>query len=188
LLSDGKPNYSTAKRLKYMGFFSRKEKHVCPDGTVRYTHRNADAAFPLYIANTDKKSSGELKGLKGISTKISKEDKTKIQETLYALDDFNNTLMLKFRSAYVLFETNPCAGYQTFSDEILKINSDHQKMLVLKTKISLYVGMSGNLPFEVLSNGILKLMEDYNVAEYSSTAIHENRDLMKKLKNQNDEG
>jgi hypothetical protein len=171
-----------------MGFFSRKEKHICPDGTVRYTHKNVDAAFPLFIANADKKSSGELKGLKGISTKFSKENKTKIQETIYALDDLNNTLMLKFRSAYVLYEANPCAGYQTFSSEILKINDDHQKMIVLKTKISVFVSMSGDIPFEVLSNGILKLMEDYNLVEYSSTAIHENRDLMKKLKNQNDEG
>jgi hypothetical protein len=167
--------------------FSKTFKHRCPDGTIRIIHRNVDTAFPLFIETANNKTNINLDGIKGFKGKIKNDYKTKIEGVLYELNEMNSSLMMKFRSAYILFQSNPCSSYEIFTSEIMKINSEHQNLMVLRTKIKGLIDLAGNNSIEEksLSSGILKLIEEYKAPEKAKDEIKKNRKLMAKLMKSN---
>jgi len=168
--------------------FSKTYKHKCPDGTIRIIHRNVDNAFPLFIQTAKSKTNADIQGIKGVKGRLSTEHQTKIEGVLYELNEMNSSLMMKFRSAYILFQSNPCGSHETFSVEILKINNEHHSMMILRTKIKGLLDLAGNNNIEALSvyKGILKLIEDFKASETAVIEIEANRDLMRNLMEDND--
>jgi hypothetical protein len=163
-------------------FWSKTYTHTCPDGSTRIIHRNIDKAFPLHIQTADHKTNFDFKGIKGLKGKLSRDYKSKIEGVLFELNDLNSSLMMKFRSAYVLLQTNPCGGYEIFSNEILKINNEHHDMLVLRTKIKGLIDLAGDNKVQALElyNGIVKLIDDFKAPATASLEIEFIRGLMQK--------
>jgi len=168
--------------------FSKTYKLRCPDGSIRIVHRNVDTACPLYIKSFQNKLKTEINLLKRIKGKISNDYQTKIEGVLVELNEMNGYLMMKYRSAYLLYQANPCQGYGSYSNETLKINDEHHKLMVLKSKIKGLIDLTGNNNIEALSlyKGMLKLIEDYKVVDTAIEEIEANRNIMKNLKGNKD--
>ena len=115
--------------------FWKTYKVRCPDGSLKTVYRNIDDAFPLYIpgwkagvaatAKVGGKGSGELKG----------EYAAAMQGMLVALDEFNRGLMMKFRSAYVVYKSDPCCDNGFLQREVEKALDDHRRLQAAKMQL-----------------------------------------------------
>lgn len=169
-------------------FWSTTYERKCPDGNTRIIHKKIDTAFPLFIKGNNSKTSVDLDALKKVKGKLSHEHQSKLDGTLFELNEMNNTLMMKFRSAYSLFQANPCGGYDRFANEILKINNEHHRLSLIKTKMKMVVDMANSISPELMFKQIISILDEAFVVETATIEIEANRNLMKNIKDQNHGG
>ena len=104
--------------------------HVrCPDGTTRTVYRKIDDAFPLYVQGSDTKVSAGVKdGVGAISGNVNAEHQSKVENLLVAIDSKNNSLMVKFRAAYLVYMTNPCGQSEYFANQVKHLSEIHDRL------------------------------------------------------------
>ncbi len=128
----------------YIFFWTKTYLHRCPDGTIHRLYKNPDKAFPLALTDSKKHYEGVLKGLEGISeigAKIINENN--LSSLFLQIDKSNNSMMPKFRSAYMLYISEPCKGYKHYVRMTDEIHKEHKKLQRLLAKIEGLVNLAG---------------------------------------------
>ena len=128
--------------------FAKSYEKKCPDGTTKTVYKKVEDAFPLSINGYEAKISSKLKLELLEDVDLSGNLKTKVDGLLYGLDDINNGLMMQFRSAYVGYQTDPCANNEYLLIEIKKINEEQRRLRALKMQIRGFVEMLKSKPAE----------------------------------------
>ena len=115
--------------------FSKTYKHKCPDGTTKIVYKNINDAFPLFIPGWEGKATNNAKAIEGVSVSMDAEYATKIQGLLYDLNEWNQSLMMTFRSAYAHFQSDPCSNNAFFQRQVEKIIDDQHRLTTLDVQI-----------------------------------------------------
>lgn len=121
--------------------FSKSYEENCKDGSRKTVYKKVEDAFPLSINGYEANISSKIKSELLQDAELGGSYKTKVEGLLYGLDDINNGLMISFRSAYVGYQTDPCANNGFLLDEIRKINEEQRRLRALKMQIRGYVEM-----------------------------------------------
>jgi hypothetical protein len=109
--------------------FGKTYRVKCPDGTTRIVYKNIDDALPLGLRSTKNKyAAGAKDGLGAMSANINGEHSSKIENLLVAIDSKNNSLIMKFRAAYVAYTTNPCGQSDNFASQVKQLNEMHDRL------------------------------------------------------------
>lgn len=126
--------------------FSKMREVKCPDGSTEFVRDLSDAA-PHFIPGYKADVSGDIKGLEQITGSAKVAVENKVQGLLIGLNERNEGLMLNFRVAYSHYETNPCKNRDQFGAHINRLIDEQNRLLALKTRISLYIEFLSHRPF-----------------------------------------
>ena len=100
--------------------YSKTYKHKCPDETIKIVYKNIDDAFPLFIPGWEGKVKNNVKAIESISVSMDADYATKIQGLLYDLNEFNQSLVMNFRTIYAYFQSDPCSNNNFFQRQIYR--------------------------------------------------------------------
>jgi hypothetical protein len=138
--------------------FGRTYSVRCPDGTTKRVYRDVDAAFPLYIKGWEGSLSaagsafatgdGELKGVYA----------SKIQGLLFGLDELTQTVMINFRSVYMVYASDPCSQSGFLAREVEKLVAEQQRLSRLRIQVRALLELAKNQPTDTVA--ILTLFKD----------------------------
>lgn len=127
--------------MRYWVPFTKTYNKKCKDGSTRLVYRNIDSAFPLFVQGWDGSLSASIKAEQNIDATLKGEVKTKIDNILVALDQHNNSLMMDFRAAYLIYSSEPCEKLdylQRMVDKIIsRRNFIRDRKLMLDSLIAL---------------------------------------------------
>ena len=93
----------------------------CPDGTTRIVHKRVDDAFPIHFKNVYSNLKAAFQAIEKVKGEISSDFSSQIQDILIKLDQINLSMQGQFRSAYVVYQSDPCSKIDYLADEIKKI-------------------------------------------------------------------
>ena len=92
-------------------------------------HRKIDDAFPLNLRSSQSKFAARgSDGLGVLSASVSGEHASRVETLLVAIDSKNNTLMAKFRAAYLVYTTNPCCRDEYFANQVKQLCEMHDRL------------------------------------------------------------
>jgi hypothetical protein len=124
-----------------------KSYHIkCGNGSIKTIYKKADDAFPLFISGYEGNISAKVNSELLKESELTANTKSKVDTLLYGLDDINNGLMMSFRSAYIGYQTDPCANNGFLLDQITKINEEQRRLRALKMQIVGYVELAKSNP------------------------------------------
>lgn len=123
-------------------FISKTYRHKCPNGAVKIVYRSIDDAFPLFLPGWQAKIAADIKVPEVGAAGVKADCVTKIDGLLFNLDELNNSLMMKFRGAYVAFQTDPCANSGALQHQVQTISNQHHQLLVVKIQIQAFVELA----------------------------------------------
>lgn len=165
--------------------FSNTYKHTCTDGTVRFIHKNVDKAFPLALKEQQKKFNADLEAQQQINLSLNSDYTEKIQGLLFSISEQNQSLMMTLRSAYIGFQTNPCAGDGFFQRQVARVNEEQHRLMELKTQITGLIAIAKEFPNN--SEKVLSLYLDIvgkiggkGIADAAIAEIEANRNIAQK--------
>lgn len=121
--------------MKFKWLYPKTYKYKCPDGTTKIVYRNIDDAFPLFIPGWEGKVKNNVKAIESISVSMDADYATKIQGLLYDLNEFNQSLVMNFRTIYAYFQSDPCSNNNFFQRQIEKIVDEQHKLTNLNVQI-----------------------------------------------------
>jgi hypothetical protein len=105
-------------------------------------YRNVDDLFPLEIRTSNSSYLAGLRDVTGmISAEIKAENRTFVRTVLFDIDAKNNTFMLKQRSAYAFYTTNPCARSDDYAAEVRSLNEMHDRLTVFEHEVGALIAM-----------------------------------------------
>jgi hypothetical protein len=131
----------------------------CPDGTTRTVHRKIDDAFPLNIQASQGRFSAAVRDGAGVvSANIQAEHRSKVEQLLVEIDSKNNTLMVKFRAAYLVYMTNPCAKGEYLADRVAQLITMHDRLTEAELSTQGLIALIKSSPNE--TEAILKLFRE----------------------------
>lgn len=85
-----------------------KQRRVkCHDGRTQWIFRNPEDAFPLQLTGFKAGIKADLKALQEVAATLSGEYVQQLQGLLYSLDNQNQSLMMSFRTYYIVYAANP---------------------------------------------------------------------------------
>jgi len=116
--------------------FSKTYKVKGPNGRIKRVYRDVNDAFPLYIKGWKANLEAAGKVLDKASGDIKAEYATAIHGLLFSLDELNNVLMMKFRVAYVYYQSDPFENSGFFERAIGKILDGHGRLKAHSLKIN----------------------------------------------------
>jgi hypothetical protein len=167
----GVPFTHTATRLVYTAPINKKAPYTvrppwsrtyqvkCPDGTTRTVYRKIEDAFPLDLRASQTAFSAKAgDALGAMSANIEGEHRDKVEHLLVAIDSKNNTLMVKFRAAYTVFETNPCANDQYLADQVKQLIEMHDRLTEVELGTQSLIALINTKPTE--TEAILHLFRE----------------------------
>jgi len=164
----------------------------CCDNTNKIVHKKIETAFPLALSSFDAKASIGVTSEFIEEAKASGSLKTQIEGLLFQLDEFNNSLMMKFRAAYVGYQSDPCSNNQYFLSRIEIISEREEFFTMLKMQGKLFIELAKNSPdnSELITEKYNELISKFN-SEYlnsseASKAIEASKKALGKMK-ENDE-
>lgn len=177
----------------YIFFWTKTYKHKCPDGTIYEVYRNPNNAFPLALTVSKKQYEAVLKGLQGISEVGAKViNESNVNGLFVQIDKSNSSMMPKFRSAYEIFKTQPCKGYEKFVQMVEKIHNEHERLqnLIIKIEglVSLATLAQNDKDHKNLVNLYASLVDELGgsgVPVVATYQIEESRELVRGMLKQN---
>lgn len=126
--------------------FAKTYKLTCPDKSVRIIYKNVNDAFPLFIEGWEANLAGKVKEESGIEANIVGEYKTKIDGILVALDQFNSSIMMDFRVAYVIFTGDPCRAIDRFERMVQNVMEKRDFIRELKILLDSLITLAREQP------------------------------------------
>lgn len=119
-----------------LGWILGKSYRVkCPDGSTKTVYRNVNDAFPLSIDGWKGDLAAEAKGVAGEAAKIKGAYATKVQGLLFGLDELTQTLVLNYRSVYMVYVSDPCGNAGFFQREVQKLVAEQQRIARLRIQV-----------------------------------------------------
>jgi hypothetical protein len=109
------------KRIDWL--WNRTRTVTCPDGTHREVYKNIDNIFPIYLKEFKASSSATIKAANDIGGEAAAQYEDRIAELLFRIDDYNKSSQNQLRSAYVIYEANPCEELPYLKRTIEEINA-----------------------------------------------------------------
>jgi hypothetical protein len=125
----------TGYYLKMRWPFSRTYKVRCPDGSEKVVYKNIDDAFPLFLPGFKASLDGGTKIPATANAEIRAVYESKIQGLLFGLEELNQDLMMKFRSAYVVYQSDPCGGHHFLQRQIELILHEQSRFKRVRLQI-----------------------------------------------------
>lgn len=108
----------------------------CPDGTLRTVYRDIDDACPLFIPGWKADVTAEIMGTSKLTGQAKAKYETQIHGLLFNLNEQNQSLMMSFRTVYLVFATNPCGNDEFFHREIEKLLDEQRRISALRIQIA----------------------------------------------------
>jgi hypothetical protein len=161
----------------------------CPDGSTRAVMYNIDDAFPLHISTeSSRKEGGASASLEGpqLTAQAKTEYETKVQSLIFALDEKNQSLMMSFRSVYMVFVSNPCANSDYLKREVEKLLDEQRSITRLRTRIRGLIDLVNSSPkdTQIILDTFKEIsgdLGDGGIAEAAKIEIVETRRIAKAL-------
>ena len=132
-----------------MGFFAFLSKHrrvECPDGTIKYIHKDVNSAIPTYVTEYDAKLFSRIGSEMQSDLTIRGEYKTRIHDLLNSRSEQYAALIHEFRVLYEAFSTDPCSYSDYFLDEVKRILAIHRALRVQNSNIQAYIDLVRSHP------------------------------------------
>jgi len=126
--------------------FEKSYEVRCKNGSIKTIYKKVEDAFPLSISGYEGNISANVKSELLEEGGLDANFKSKVDGLLYGLDEINNGLMMSFRSAYIGYQTDPCANNDFLLDQITKINEEQRRLRALKMQIRGYVELAKSNP------------------------------------------
>jgi hypothetical protein len=127
-------------------FFSKTYRIKCPDGTIKSYVKDIDKAFPLSLKDTQAKIDSAVSLQKEATANLNVQYASKIQGLLFSISEQNKSLMLQYRSAYFIFQTDPCSNNSFLIRQFEHVNSEQQNLMELKTKLEALINLAETFP------------------------------------------
>jgi len=100
------------------------------------------------------------------------------------LDDLNKDLLLRFRGAYIAYQSDPCAGHEFLLREVAKLLDEQQRLLRLRLQIDGLINLvksgKGNNEFLNLYQKIVYQIGGAPSIEAAVAEVKQNADEAKK--------
>jgi hypothetical protein len=149
--------------------FSKTYDVKCCDGTTKTVHKDIKNAFPLALTGFDAKASVGLTTESIKKAELSGSVQTKVEGLLFQLDEFNNSLVIKFRAAYEGYKSDPCSNNQFLLNQITTISERQEFFGLLKMQCRGFIELAKANPEDS------KLItEKYNqvICEFNSNSMN----------------
>jgi hypothetical protein len=130
----------------------------CPDRTVKEVYRDVDAAFPLYIKGWEGNMSASGSVVTSGSAELKGAYASKIQGLLFGLDELTQTVMINFRSVYMVYKSDPCTQAGFMAREVEKLVAEQQRLSRLRIQVRALLELAKNRPTDTVA--ILSLFKD----------------------------
>jgi len=166
--------------------FWKTYKVRCPDGTVKTVYRQIEDAFPLYIPGWEGKININLAALQNLPADLGAEYATKIQGLLYSLDDLNQSLMMSFLGAYMVYKSDPCKKAEFFEKQVEELIKEQHRLRTLKMQIQGLISLAevhrnASDQFIQAFKEIVNQLGGASIVEAASIEIVETRNIAKKM-------
>lgn len=122
--------------------FSKTYKVKRPNGQIKIVYKDVDDVFPLYIKGWKANLDAAVKVLDKAKVDIKAEHATAIHGLLFALDELNQGLMMTFRGAYILYQSDPYEHSGFFEREVAKLLDEQRRLRTLKVQIDGLIGLA----------------------------------------------
>jgi hypothetical protein len=158
--------------------FSKTYSVKCPDGSRRIVHKDIDNAFPLAIPGWQSNVRAKVQADAKLGAELDANYATKIDGLLVALDERNNSLMLDFRAAYVVFQADPCNNNGHLLRSIDRITERRNQIAAKTLQIGALVTLAKEQPanrrafIEIFSDIVRGLVPE-GVAELEVARVRE---------------
>ncbi|HTS18182.1 MAG TPA: hypothetical protein VMP11_11460 [Verrucomicrobiae bacterium] len=167
-----------------MRILPRTYKHRCPGGSTKIVYRRVEDAFPLHLPGWKSKIQGSASLPGRGKGEIKSEQETKVEGLLMGLDDLNKDLLLRFRGAYIAYQSDPCAGHEFLLREVAKLLDEQQRLLRLRLQIDGLINLvksgKGNNEFLNLYQKIVYQIGGAPSIEAAVAEVKQNADEAKK--------
>ena len=150
--------WDNALAMTFRWPFGKSYSVRCPDGTQKTVYRNVDDAFPLYIKGWQGDLSATASGLAAADGEIKGAYSSKIQGLLFGLDELTQTVMINFRSVYMVFISDPCSNSFFLQREVEKLVAEQQRLSRLRIQVRALLELARNQPSDTVS--ILSLFKE----------------------------
>ena len=171
-------------------WFSKTRNVKGPGGRTKILYKNIDDAFPLYIKGWKADLTAGFKVLDKASGNIKAEHATAIHGLLYSLDSLNQDLAMIFRSAYILYQSDPFEHSGFFEREIAKILDEQRRLRILKVKIGGLIELAkvngGSDEFVKVFANIVDSIDSSMVPLVAAQRIVEARQIVEKMEKPNE--
>ena len=130
--------------MKWKNPFSKFDIVKCPGDSDKRVYKNPNDAYPLaikaYEANISAKTSSVLTN----SARISGKFRKKVAALLVDLGQNDGTLIIDYRAAYVVFQSDPCkySDYLVWKTNL--ISAEHQRLKRLNLKIRAFMELAND--------------------------------------------
>lgn len=119
--------------------FTKRYRVKCPDGSIKIIYKKVDEAFPLFIPGWKGDITADIKAFEQVPASVKAAYESKIQGLLFSLDDRNQSLMITFRTVYLLYMSDPCSNGPLFARQIEKIVEEQRQLALLKIRIGAFI-------------------------------------------------
>ncbi|MCX7098255.1 MAG: hypothetical protein NTV43_10180 [Methylococcales bacterium] len=149
-------------------------------------YKHVNEAFPLELKDIKNGFDANIDVSKHLKGRVKTQYETRIKELLFNIDEQNNSLMLNFRSVYVVFQGDPCNSHDYLKQQIGVLNRNNMQLNALKVKVKLlieYAKAHPNNPekLQPLYNEIIGEIDGVGVLarDAAQLEISENREAAK---------
>ena len=167
--------------------FSKTYQHKCPDGSVKVVFKNVDDAFPLFIPGWKGEVAADVKTSEIAIAQLKAEYTSSIHGLFVSISEFNESLMLMFRGAYLAYTTDPCTDNGTFQRQVDQMLNDQRVLQMVRVEFrALMQFAAAKQPnhekiMEAFQNIVQQLRIGPAVAVAATAEISDNRERMNKL-------
>jgi len=118
----------------------------CPDGSVKEVYRTIDDACPLYIQGIQRESSAKGgAAVKSAGVNLHGEAKkkygSKIEALIFGIDELTQTVMINFRSVYLVFSADPCNNNSFLLRQVEMLVAEQQRVASLRIQASTLIAL-----------------------------------------------
>lgn len=172
--------------------FSKTYTKRHSDGREKTLYRNVDDAFPLYIPGWNVSLAAAGNVIDKVNANMKAEYSSAIQGLLFGLDDLNQGLMMTFRSAYVVYQSDPFKHDDFLAREVEKILDEQRHLRTLRIQVDALVKLASLHPeqsanFAKVFADIINNMSFQAPPLVASQQIDESKQIAKKMSEDDNE-
>jgi hypothetical protein len=114
--------------------FWRTYRVRCKDGSYKLVYKNVDDLYPLHVRDQRSTIEADVKTLEA-EGKLKSEELSTVKGLLFRLGTLNGNIIVDLRSAYTVYQSDPCANAAYYRRAVERISEDQRRMNDLRMKI-----------------------------------------------------